>query len=418
MYTETARPPSEYEYLAGWLSGHADGCGGDCACCLPARDLFGRCRLRPLAEGRPRDKTRPPSNTAPLRPHPSSLPTMRRSGAPSRKRPLHPRSQPAMLTHAAGTAGLSDTVSAAAAGTVRRGVGARHLLPPPAGCVPLSKARPTFRAPARTGPPPSNTAHRVLGSSKPPPPSSSSSLSSPAQRCYTVLYTKDKHKKNKVWQDGVMRHAGKKLFLLDTEGKQLSATNYRNVEDTQAFGEETDLDEFSRYLVLTQRHVDNDEWVSGRLFLGQAAAAAASAAAPFSASAACRPPAAATTAFKRVRKAGGGGVLAGGGADGGGKRRKVPQAKHSATAPGALVLSEPRGPSSSSRDDEVTVVLDPILVRRAGPALCRVAVCVRPVCCCVVSVLCTGALKPRRAHRSRQGRELRPHQRDGVGARY
>jgi hypothetical protein len=46
-----------------------------------------------------------------------------------------------------------------------------------------------------------------------------------APRRYAVMYTKDRHKKRKSWEDGFLEQAGRKYYLFDSEGKKKRETH-------------------------------------------------------------------------------------------------------------------------------------------------------------------------------------------------
>lgn len=167
-------------------------------------------------------------------------------------------------------------------------------------------------------------------------------------RYYTVLYTKDVHKKAKVWQDGVMTHTGKRLSLQDMEGKPITATNSKldaaTSEPMGSGAELTGSEYFSRYLVEIVNNIAALEVESGRIFLGGAALANGGSGAP---SAPVVLPST-TGKFKSVRAAGPHKPAA---------KPPAPKSIHNPDAEGALVLA--RNPFA--------VVVDPVLCRFLRP---------------------------------------------------
>ena len=91
-------------------------------------------------------------------------------------------------------------------------------------------------------------------------------------RHYTVLYTKDVHKKAKVWQDGVLTHIGKRLTLNDMEGKKLTQTNWNQLSSALALDTGAEMvGILAGKLVEIVAVVPESEITSGRVYLGTSA---------------------------------------------------------------------------------------------------------------------------------------------------
>jgi hypothetical protein len=67
-----------------------------------------------------------------------------------------------------------------------------------------------------------------------------------------VLYTAQKHKKNKTWQDGKIKIIDNKVILMDMEGKKLDSFFKKNLSDEV----ETD-----RYLIQIEQTTNNENSV-------------------------------------------------------------------------------------------------------------------------------------------------------------
>jgi DNA repair and recombination protein RAD54B len=294
---------------------------------------------------------------------------MRRSGAPSANghgrrplhRPLHPtqprpaaaqqpvRRKPAVTAAPAAASAASAQQQSCAhvkqqAGPAPAGRGGSKsaTAPPskqPQAAPPRPKPRGNFRPPVRAG-----------GAAAP---SAAAQATAAKSHYYTVMYTKDVHKKAKTWQDGVMAHVGKKLTLFAVEdGKQITSTTFKHADQPLRDGEE--LERFGRYLVEVVNQLPESEYTSGRVFLGTAKFAAAPAPAPIGSKPAVAP--SSTSTLKKFRPVGKGSSAA----------LPAPKpaqirAPHDPSAPDALVLD------AGQANAYPPVVGDPVLVRELRP---------------------------------------------------
>ena len=200
-----------------------------------------------------------------------------------------------------------------------------------------------FRAPSRP----------LLAGSNPAAGAAAASTASAEKRYYTVMYTKDGHKKAKKWQDGVMAHVGNKLSLFAIEeGKQISQTRFKPTDGAMADGEE--LTQFGRaYLVEIVASMAEAEFTSGRIFLGTSAPALAEETQPS--------PPMNTSGANKFRPVSQGAKAAAALA-----APKAPvRVLHDPNAPNALVLDA--GQSGGAPP----VVCDPVLVRELRPHQCE-----------------------------------------------
>lgn len=215
-----------------------------------------------------------------------------------------------------------------------------------------------FRAPVRAGgtaaqpagvPGPGKFRAPVRAGATAAQPTGLAAATSPAtSHYYTVMYTKDVKKKAKVWQDGVLAHAGKKLVLMAIEdGKQVAATRFREPEQPLCDGEE--LDAFGRYLVEIVSTVAESEFSSGRIFLGTAPQPALSASAESASSCAMR-----SANLGKFRPVGQGAAVVA-------ANPAVLRALHNPEAPNALVLDP------GQEGVRAPVVVDPVLARELRP---------------------------------------------------
>ena len=164
-----------------------------------------------------------------------------------------------------------------------------------------------------------------------------------APRRYAVMYTKDRHKKSKSWNDGFLEQAGRKYYLFDAEGKKKRETHGAEYALTE--GQTLDIGTF---ILEVTSLVPTAEWNSERAFLATGAPQlSVPAASSFSSN---------SNSFKHVGFNSGLNVT-----HSSSNRPTLPREPlHSADAPSAVVLSK-HGTLKG------VVVVDPVLGRKLRP---------------------------------------------------